>query len=773
MKRTLSLLALLLLSACPAFAQTTPVPPLLNFQGRLARPDGTPVPDATYSLQVTLYDAVTGGTQKWSETLTNVSVKNGVFAVLLGKTSPLTDAVFAGSLWLEIKLGSDVPLSPRQQLVSVAYAFKASTVPDSSITSTQLADRAVTGDKIANGAVTAEKLAPGAVTAAALRDVDWKQVSGLSSNFSLLSNSLFSHSLSPNSIRTRSTDTSWLLLGNAGTDPATNFLGTTDNRPLVIKVNNHRAIRLTYVSGVFAGNTDTGINLLAGYEGNNISDGVVAATIAGGGFRQGSLELPNRVTDLGGTVGGGAFNTAGNTNTVLDDAFYATVSGGYLNVASGADASVGGGTGNVSGGYASTVSGGYQNAARQGYTSIAGGYLNVAGDYFAVVSGGYQNIATGSASTVGGGKRNSVSGPYAVIGGGEQNTASGDYASVAGGSGNTASGDFAIVGGGFQNVARTFYDTVGGGFQNAANGGNAIVGGGEFNIASGEYATVGGGASDTASGFTATVAGGNVNTASGINATVGGGGANNATGTASTVAGGDDNTASGDYATVAGGVYNVASGQHSFAAGFAAQAGHAGTFVWNDTSDLSIPPHSFASTGPNQFLIHVAGGVGINTNDPAGYALNVNGNISCISLTQTSDARFKTNVQTFNNALDAILSLRGISFDWDRQAWKEKNFPAGRQIGFLAQEVEQVLPELVSTDRQGYKSVAYANVVPVLVEAIKQQQSQMDAQQKQLEAVRAENERLKSRLKQMETMQSQLSALSARLAQVEARQSRN
>lgn len=85
----------------------------------------------------------------------------------------------------------------------------------------------------------------------------------------------------------------------------------------------------------------------------------------------------------------------------------------------------------------------------------------------------------------------------------------------------------------------------------------------------------------------------------------------------------------------------------------------------------------------------------------------------------TSDARYKRNVAPLADPLDTILELRGVTFDWDRDAWPTKAFPEGRQIGFIAQEVEQVLPELVHTDENGYKSVEYANVVPVLVEAVK------------------------------------------------------
>jgi hypothetical protein len=95
----------------------------------------------------------------------------------------------------------------------------------------------------------------------------------------------------------------------------------------------------------------------------------------------------------------------------------------------------------------------------------------------------------------------------------------------------------------------------------------------------------------------------------------------------------------------------------------------------------------FASTSENLFLIRAAGGVGINTNDPAGFALNVAGNIQCVSLTQTSDARYKQNIAPFDHALDAILNLRGVTFDW--KSTPGRYFMDGKQIGFIAQEVQK------------------------------------------------------------------------------------
>jgi hypothetical protein len=135
-----------------ASAQTTSAPPLLNFQGKLARPDGTPVADGNVSIRFSLWDAASGGTEKWSQTHAAVSVRNGTFGVLLNVASPTT--LFDGDLWLEIKVGNDAPLTPRQQLVTVAYALKANTVPDNAIGSAKLSSDPTSLNKVSGGLFT-------------------------------------------------------------------------------------------------------------------------------------------------------------------------------------------------------------------------------------------------------------------------------------------------------------------------------------------------------------------------------------------------------------------------------------------------------------------------------------------------------------------------------------------------------------------------------------------------------------------------------------------
>src|SRR5262249_17806806 len=101
------------------------------------------------------------------------------------------------------------------------------------------------------------------------------------------------------------------------------------------------------------------------------------------------------------------------------------------------------------------------------------------------------------------------------------------------------------------------------------------------------------------------------------------------------------------------------------------------------------------------------GNVGISQSNPQ-YRLDVNGDINAHGFVRSnglilsSDRRYKTNIHTFDNALDAILNLRGVTFDWNRDAFPDRNFSDGRQIGFIAQEVEKVLPELVSTGKDEF-----------------------------------------------------------------------
>lgn len=128
----------------------------------------------------------------------------------------------------------------------------------------------------------------------------------------------------------------------------------------------------------------------------------------------------------------------------------------------------------------------------------------------------------------------------------------------------------------------------------------------------------------------------------------------------------------------------------------------------------------------NGDLIVSNGDVGIGTTSPA-YKLDVNGTIRATGdVIAYSDIRVKENITTIENALDKVKKLRGVEYN--------KIDNPERSIGVIAQEIEEVIPEVVREDDQGMKSVAYGNITAVLIEAIKEQQKQIDELKNQLDA---------------------------------------
>lgn len=105
------------------------VPEQINFQGMLEDNAGQPV-TGSVDFDFALFDAISAGTQIWSESQTSVAVNAGIYSVALGSITPLTSAVLgSGSVFLEITVEGEV-LSPRQQLLAVPYALKAETAVD-------------------------------------------------------------------------------------------------------------------------------------------------------------------------------------------------------------------------------------------------------------------------------------------------------------------------------------------------------------------------------------------------------------------------------------------------------------------------------------------------------------------------------------------------------------------------------------------------------------------------------------------------------------------
>ena len=109
----------------------------------------------------------------------------------------------------------------------------------------------------------------------------------------------------------------------------------------------------------------------------------------------------------------------------------------------------------------------------------------------------------------------------------------------------------------------------------------------------------------------------------------------------------------------------------------------------------------------------------LNTSSsPSFAALTVSGTIQANIFNATSDATLKTNIAPIKNPLAILENITGVSFDWKNNQ--------GSAEGVLAQDVEQVLPNAVNTDDHGKKSVSYNSLVGVLIEAVKNQQAQIN-----------------------------------------------
>jgi len=202
--------------------------------------------------------------------------------------------------------------------------------------------------------------------------------------------------------------TAWKIAGNDNiTDATTEWLGTTavSGQPLDLRANGQRAMRLEYSA--------TSPNVIAGYSGNSVTAGVYGATIGGGGVSMST----HVVRDHYGTVGGGQENYVGNGTGGLDDAKWATISGGW---------------GNRATGEATFVGGGVSNDATGGRSAVVGGQGHTASQWYAFVGGGFTNTASGQTSTVAGGNSNVANGQYAAIPGGFQNQAGGQSSFAAG-----------------------------------------------------------------------------------------------------------------------------------------------------------------------------------------------------------------------------------------------------------------------------------------------------------------------------------------------------
>jgi len=133
----------------------------------------------------------------------------------------------------------------------------------------------------------------------------------------------------------------------------------------------------------------------------------------------------------------------------------------------------------------------------------------------------------------------------------------------------------------------------------------------------------------------------------------------------------------------------------------------------------------FAPNGASAFsMMHINAGSELSS---PGYNFIVSGTIQHSGIYQSSDSRLKSNIANIDTALDTVTQLQGVTFNWRENEDLQFNIPVkgdGRQYGFIAQDVEKVLPDIVQGD--DVKSLKYDALIPVLVEAIKELKAEIE-----------------------------------------------
>jgi len=159
-------------------------------------------------------------------------------------------------------------------------------------------------------------------------------------------------------------------------------------------------------------------------------------------------------------------------------------------------------------------------------------------------------------------------------------------------------------------------------------------------------------------------------------------------------------------------------------------------------TSLDLWSYNSSNAWQNNVSFNYNGNVGIGVTPS--YKLDVNGNVHATSFPTSSDVRFKKNITPLENSLEKIKKLQGVKYEWNefinsRRDGYELNVPI---IGLVAQDVEKVVPEIVgswklSDDCQDARSIDYPRLIPLLIEAIKEQQNQIDELKNEIKSLKS------------------------------------
>jgi len=743
------------------------VPQTVNYQGYLTDAGGVPV-NSSVSIVFKLYNVPSGGSPLWSETQPSVAVSNGIYQATLGSVTPLI-LPFDAQYYLGVTVGGDAEMTPRQPLSSVPYALN-SALPASTTVSNPSSAFSVTN----SGDGSAGRFYTTGSTAQQLSTL-FSASSGGNSAFEALQmgsgsagyfSSISADNLHSVIYATGNGGGSTLTATATGSGMAGSFTqANAGNGQLALYVSNQGNGGVIYGTSFGAGSAavaDLSVNNVAG--GQSVLKASTNGTGKAGEFRISNANSSSpalyvnqagkgnalEVTTSG--VDANAASFAVNNTLSPFNALYAYTIGSGAAIQGNAL-----GTGNA--GFFSisnTSSSAAALMAASGGTGPAGWFeipaaSSAARALFARTFGSGPALETytaGSGEAVYGHTNGTGRAARFLI----NNATNSNAALAATTNGTGRAGDFSVTNSsgtgqalyvsqaGNNNAIEAIISSVNGnagsfGVSNAASNFNALYG-----YHQGSGAAIKGNNLGSGSGGAFEINNAS-NSSTALTATTSGTGeAVRGTSTSGNAVRGVSTSGYGVYASSTSNY-----GLYSFSTNSVGIRGESNndTGIWgisNKTAGVGVDGY-----GPGASSIGVVGrggSIGVrayNTTSPnysadlatTSYAAYFNGPVYATgTITQNSDRRLKTDIQPLNTSLDKVLRLRGVSYVMKDDVARE------RKIGVIAQELEEEYPELIATSEAGIKSVAYANLTAVLIEAVK--------------GLKAENDSLKARLERLE-----------------------
>ena len=661
-----------------------------TYQGELVDSSGQ-VLTGNYVFEAQFYDSATAGNIVATNFNIAATVTKGIFTLQLdiGNGSFIGDEVWLELLVTPASGGSQVNLLPRQLITNSPYAIQAQYVGTDGVDTAAIEDSAVTSAKIANGTIVAADIATASVTRI---------------------------QIAPNTI-----EKSEIATGGVGTDEiedGTILAADIDNSSVQQRISNScpagESIQSVSNTGVA-----TCISVGASGWGLTGNSGTTPGTNFIGTTDNKALEFKvnnNTVMkiipmDLFGDTTPNII-TGASSNTIATNVVGALIAAGKNNriLSSGSDSNV-------------VISGGYDNLINNASQLVTG----------SVISGGANNqILNAQSATISGGVNGIVTGSFGVVSGGRSNQATGSKSMVPGGSSNVAGGDGSFAAG-ISAIVR-----------NPAQSGTANGDEGTFIWSSEPTFFTSTGSKQFLIEASGGVGIGTNAPSSPLHIKGQGTSIGSTTGSNEVVMTIEPKTITDDVAVVINKLDNTKESSLIFSANsqpeFDIRTVNGGAMDFNHFDNSGTPRLMVrindgttqridmnANLEPWQNGTYNLGGAnGVNDYRWATlYTVNVD---TTNAVNVTSDKRLKDNINNLKYGLSDILSLRPVSYNMKKGDVKQSH------LGLIAQEVETIIPEVVSkkNDEAQTRSMRYSELIPVLIKATQEQQILIEQQNKQI-----------------------------------------